>query len=304
MSFALLAIVWLCWGISYPITAIALSGFDVVTCRVGVQVLGAGTLLAQALFCRRPLKIGRAAWPDLVIAAVLYMTIMPLCMNLGVYLAGPGRTSILVYTMPIWTSLFARLFLGERLTPSRIAALLLGAGAVVALVSQDFSRLAHAPLGIAAALAAAMAYGLGTVWLKRRDWHADPSVVAFWQLVIGLAPILLLWVAIRFPPDLAQAGAREWLALVFLGLFGNGLAYFAWFRVVGRLPATISGIGVLVIPCLGLASSAWLVGERIHPQDLAAMAMIGAAVALVLAEGARGTERFVAVRPAPRRPRP
>ncbi len=304
MAFGLLTIVWLCWGTSYPATAVALRGFDVVTCRLGVQLLGAGALLVQAMWCRRPLGIARRLWPDLVFVAFLYMTIMPLGMNLGVALAGPGRTAILVYTMPIWASLFARLLLGERLTAGRIAAILLGAGAVAALVSRDLSHLARAPAGAAAALISAMAYGLGTVWLKRRDWQADPTVLAFWQLVIGTVPILLLWLAIDFPPDLARADARAWLALAFIGLAGNGAAYFAWFRVVERLPATISGISALAIPCIGLASSAWLLGERIRPQDIAAMAMIGTALTLVLAEQARVRERAAAAMPAGRSRRP
>ncbi|HJU18648.1 MAG TPA: DMT family transporter [Stellaceae bacterium] len=301
MPFVLLVALWLCWGASYPVTAIALRGFDVVTCRVLVQALGAGALLVQAVLCRHRFRIGRAAWPDLAVVAILYMTIMPLCMNLGVYLAGPGRTAILVYTMPIWASLFARLLLGEALTANRIAALVLGAGAVLALVSQDFSHLAHAPAGAACALVAATTYGLGTVWLKRRDWHADPSVVAFWQLVVGTVPILLLWAALRLPTDLAKVGAAQWLSVAFLGIAGNGAAYFAWYRLVGRLPATISGISVLAIPCIGLASSAWFLGEAIHPQDLAAMAMIGAALVLVLAEQARTRERTPT--PAPARER-
>lgn len=300
VPFVLLVIVWVCWGLSYPATAVALSGFDVITCRVLVQAIGAGALLAQAILCRRPLRIARAAWPDLVITALLYMTIMPLGMNLGVALAGPGRTAILVYTMPIWTCLFARLILGERLTANRIAALVLGAGAVAALVSRDLAHLARAPAGAAAALVAAMSYGLGTVWLKRREWRADPSVVAFWQLVVGTAPLLLLWVVSGFPPDLARASAPAWLALLFIGVLGNGLAYFAWYRIVGRLPATISGISALAIPCIGLASSALFLGEAVHPQDIAAIAMIGAALLLVLAEQRRAKEPPAAPLPAHR----
>jgi hypothetical protein len=51
-----------------------------------------------------------------------------------------------------------------------------------------------------------------------------------------------------------------------------------------------------------LASSAWLLGEAIHPQDLAATAMIGAALVLVLAEQMRAKERVTAAQPA-RHPR-
>jgi probable blue pigment (indigoidine) exporter len=275
------------WGVSYPITAIALAGFDVLTCRCLVQCLGAAALLLQAGIGRRRLTVEREAWPDLVVAALLNMTILPLSFTLGVYLLGPGRTSILVYTMPVWAVLFARLLLGEALTRNRLAALGLGLAAVAMLMSQDLSQLQNAPLGVAVTLVAAMSYALGAVWLKRRRWRADAAVVAFWQLVIGTPPIVLLWAALRFPPDLAQAGATQWLSVLFLGVAANGLAYFAWFRALQRLPAGVSGISALAVPCIGVASSAWLLGERLYAGDFAAMGLIIAALVLVLAEQIR-----------------
>ena len=284
MAFILLCIIWLSWGISYPLTAIALTGFDVMTLRTAVQIVGAAALFVQAAAAGRRFAIQRQAWPDLVVAGLLNMAIFPICMNLGIYLMSPGRASVLVYTMPIWATLFARPMLGERLTRSRIAALVLGAAAVAVMVSQDLSHLRDAPLGAALTIFAAMSFGLGTVWLKRRIWHADPSVVAFWQLVIGTVPLLVIWALLSAPPDLARVGAPQVLALLFLGVVANGAAYFAWFRIVRLLPAGVSGIRALAIPCIGVASSAWLARERLHPQDLVAMALIGSALLCVLAE--------------------
>src|SRR3954470_6722835 len=100
MPFVLLCIVWLSWGVSYPVTAIALAGFDVMTLRVAAPCLGAGVLLLQAAFAGCRFAIPRDAWSDLAISALLNMAVFPVCMNFGVYLMGPGRTSILVYTMP------------------------------------------------------------------------------------------------------------------------------------------------------------------------------------------------------------
>lgn len=115
MAFLLLPVTWLSWGVAYPVTGIALGGFDVLTLRVLVQALGAAALAGQGTMSGISFKVEREAWPDLVITALLYMTIMPLCMTLGMYLMSPGRTSMLIYTMPIWASLFARPLLGERL---------------------------------------------------------------------------------------------------------------------------------------------------------------------------------------------
>ncbi len=295
MPFILLSCIGLIWGISYPITAEALQGFDVLTLRCVIQTFGAGAMLLQTLALRRPLAVEREAWPDLVIAALLNMTILPISFTVGVYLLGPGRTSVLVYTMPIWATLFARIILGERLTITRTIALAFGAGAVVALMSQNLPELRNAPLGGAVTLLSAMSYGLGTVWLKRRVWRADAAVLVFWQLVIETVPILLIWLVLRFPPDLAEAHLSQWLAAMFLGLVGNGFAYFAWFRVVALLPAGAAGIGTLITPCIAVISSVWLAGETLHPNDFAAIAMIGMALLLVAAEQLVPSRRSLAV---------
>ena len=292
----LLSVGFVIWGVSYPITAIALDGFDVLTSRCLVQILGAAAMLLQAMIGRRRLTIEREAWPDLTIAALLNMTILPLSFTVGVYLLGPGRTSILVYTMPVWASLFAWLLLGEALTPSRIAALGLGIAAVAILMSQDLSQLRNAPLGAAVTLLAAMSYGLGTVWMKRRRWRADASVVGFWQMAIGTPPIVALWAILSFPPDLARVGAPQWLSVLFLGVAANGFAYFAWFRALERLPAGVSGISALAVPCIGVASSAWFLGEALHPCDFVAMGLIASALLLVIAEQIRARPRPPSVR--------
>jgi len=75
---------------------------------------------------------------------------------------------------------------------------------------------------------------------------------------------------------------------------GNGVAYFAWFRVVERLPAGAAGVGALITPCVAVASSVWLAGETLHPRDLTAIAMIGSALALVLVEQLGLRRRFPA----------
>ncbi|HXP04964.1 MAG TPA: DMT family transporter [Stellaceae bacterium] len=287
MAFLLLPVTWFSWGVAYPVTGIALGGFDILTLRVLVQILGAAALGGQGMLSGISFRVEREAWPDLVITALLYMTIMPICMTLGMYLMSPGRTSMLIYTMPIWASLFARPLLGERFTAPRLVALTLGAAAVVSMVSQDLSSLRNAPLGAALALVAAMAFGLGTVWLKRRRWRANSSAVAFWQLVIGLVPLIFIWLIVSFPPDLASVMPVHWLALLFLGVISNGIAYFAWFRIVRVLPASVSGISSLAVPCVAVSASALMTGERLGPHDLLAMALIGAALATVLGEQLR-----------------
>jgi hypothetical protein len=64
------------------------------------------------------------------------------------------------------------------------------------------------------------------------------------------------------------------------------------------LPASISGISSLVVPCIGVTSSTWLANETLTGRDLTAMALIGAALVTVLIEQL-GARRAAATRPAP-----
>ena len=262
----------------------ALKGFDVLTLRCLIQTLGASAMLLQTIALRRPLAVEREAWPDLVIAALLNMTVLPLSFTVGVYLLGPGRTSVLVYTMPIWATLFARIILGERLTVTRTLALAFGAGAVAALMSQNLPELRNAPLGGAVTLV------IGNI-VRARHRLAEAPGVAGRRRSPGLLAIgdrdhsdRLDLAGAPLPPDLAEACSSQWLAAMFLGMVGNGFAYFAWFRIVALLPAGAAGIGTLITPCVAVISSVWLTGETLHPHDLVAIALIGMALLLVTAE--------------------
>jgi drug/metabolite transporter (DMT)-like permease len=60
--------------------------------------------------------------------------------------------------------------------------------------------------------------------------------------------------------------------------------HWAWFRVLEILPAQIAALGVLAVPAVGVASSAWLTGERFAPLDYAGMIAIMAALFMALTD--------------------
>jgi drug/metabolite transporter (DMT)-like permease len=65
-----------------------------------------------------------------------------------------------------------------------------------------------------------------------------------------------------------------------VGVFG--FAHAAWFYLARGLPPVASSISVMMIPVLGVFSGAWVLGEVLHWQDFAAVALIVTAIALVL----------------------
>jgi drug/metabolite transporter (DMT)-like permease len=285
---ALLTITWFCWGFSYPATKIGLTVLDPWSFRLTIMFGAAATLLLLGRAFGKSLAIPRAQWRDLAIAAFFNMTVFQIAMTFGVHWFSAGRTAVIVYTMPLWATLIAWPVLGERPTAPRIAALGLGLAGLAILMSQDFAHLTDAPAGAACTLVAAVSFAIGTVWMKRTAWVNDPGVVAGWQLLIGVLPLCVLALLFATPPDLGAVTTEAWVSIGYQILFANTLAYLAWFRVVRIFPATVSGIGSMAVPIVGLFSSALLVGEVIGWRELAALALVCGALAINLATARRG----------------
>jgi drug/metabolite transporter (DMT)-like permease len=284
---ALLATLWIVWGAAYPIMALAMRWFEPLTLRCVVMTVSGVALLGWAAAAGQRMRLPRAHWLDFTIAALCNMTVMQIGMTYGVYYVGGGRSAVLINTMTIWAALFARWLLGEPITARRGFALVLGIAAVVALTAQHLPDVRDAPLGIVLNLVAALGFGFGTVWTKRAAWPLGLAAMAGWQLLIGVAPLIAVWLVVLPHVPIGAVPAHGWAALAYMILGANVIAYFAWFPLVHRLPAAVLGIGSMVTPCVGVLSSALIGGEAIRPNDLLALALACSAIALVLFEPRR-----------------
>ena len=66
-----LAITSLGWGFNWPVTKFLLSELPPLTLRGSTGVIGAGLLAVLAVMSGQSLKVPRALWPRLMLAAVL-----------------------------------------------------------------------------------------------------------------------------------------------------------------------------------------------------------------------------------------
>ena len=287
VGYTLLVTTWLCWGFSYPATAFVLESMDVWSSRVGVMTAAAAVLLVLGRMQGASLAVPRSHWRDLIIAAICNMAIFQICMTYGVQLLSAGRTSVIIYTMPLWAGIFAHFLLGERLTRARFLAMALGLVGLVVLIWQDLSHLRNAPLGAGLTLFAAVFFGLGVVWMKRRLWQNDPTILAGWQLLIGAVPVTLIWSLGDATLSLSSISRESWLAIAYLIIIANALAYFSWFRVIAAFPATVTGIGAMAVPIVGVMASAWLLDEKLGWREWLALALIISALATNLASTLR-----------------
>ena len=128
----------------------------------------------------------------------------------------------------------------------------------------------------------AISFGLGTVWMKRRTWVTDPTVVAGWQLLIGTVPLVPFWLILGTDTDWANLSLVTLGNFIFLILIANVLAYFLWFRILQIFPASVSGLGTLAVPIVGVIASSILLTETFGVNELLALVLIISALAMNL----------------------
>ena len=283
MTWPLLVVVWLCWGLSYPFMAWTLEAVDLISARLLANA-GAGVLLL--LLCLRApgrrLLLRREEWPGVLALSLLIMVVFPFALIAGVLLVGPGQAAILNYTMPLWASLLAVPVLGESLDRRTLMALGLGLAAVLLVLAGTMGPEGPSGLGVALGLAAGATFGAGTVLSKKLRFRSPVLLVTAWQLLLGTPPAFAIWLLFHQHTYLHADAARGLFGLFWMVVFANALAYAAWFPMVGRLRASVASLSLLVVPCIGVASSAVLVQRQISSFDVAALACVLGAIALVL----------------------
>jgi drug/metabolite transporter (DMT)-like permease len=272
----------LMWGLNWPFVKYLLTALPPFSIRAASGLIGTALVLAIALARRESLRPPPGQWGRLCLAAGLNVTAWMALTTLSLLWLRASETTILAYTLPIWSALLAWPLLGERPTAARVFGLLLGLAGVGLLVAHgapgEADPWAKLP-GVAFALAAAMLFALGTVLAKRAPVAMPPTALVAWQTGLGLLPLLALWLLLE-RPDFAGLDTPSWLALLYGGALAFGLAYVTWFAALRRLPASVATIGSLLAPVVGVVASAMLLGDPLGLREVGALALTLGGVAL------------------------
>lgn len=284
-AFILLASITVVWGLNWPVMKVALNAIPVLPFRALCLAVSGPTLLAIAAACGAGIVVPRREILPLLLAALFNITLWHIFTGYGVLEMPAGRASIIAYTMPAWATLLGALFLGERLSAPRLAALALGMAGIAALALPDLAHIRAAPLGTASMVLAALSWAAGSVLMKRRRWSVSTAALTGWQNCLGGLPILIAAIAIGPFPGLEHADGKAIAALAYVVVLAVLFGQWAWFVVLGRLPVAVASISTLAIPVVGVLSSALLLGEGLGATEVTALALVLGALILALRPG-------------------
>jgi len=274
------------WGINWPIMKTGVSQIAPMTFRSLTMVLALPMLWWMIRAAGEPIRVAREHWGELLLIGLFNLVIWYVCVMYGVALLSSGRAAILGYTMPIWAAVLGMLLFGERPGARLLLGVVAAAGGVALLMASEFSALSGSPEGTALMLCAAIAWAYGTHLTRRRKLPASIKVITFWSVALALAVCATIALATELPrwqPD--TIGWPAVFAVLYNSFVVFGVAQLLWFKLASTLSPVASGLSVLMIPVIGLASGSVALGEPLHWQDGAALACVVFAIAMVVLPG-------------------
>lgn len=278
------------WGINWPMTKLLLTECPPLMARGIAGMVAGGVLATFAVARRESLAVPAQGRLRLVRAALLNVSAWMGLTTLSLTWLPAGEAAILAYTMPMWTALFARPILGERLGPARVMALAAGLCGVAILVGANGLSLSAAEFpGVGIALSAAVLFGLGTVLSKREPIAMPGLALTAWQVGIGCLPLLLASIFLE-RADLLRMSWFGWIALLYTATMSMGVCYVTWFAALRRLKAGTAALGTLLTPIIGVVSSSLTIGEPLRSPQVASLALIVGGIVLATRQDIRSRD--------------
>ncbi len=192
---------------------------------------------------------------------------------------GPGKTAVLIFTMPIWTLLMAWPILGERVKGKQwLAAASTLTGLLLIIEPWDMhSSLFSKFLGLMAALC----WGIGTILIKRlrSTQPVDLLSLTAWQMIFGAIPLVLL--ALLVPERPTEWSPNYLGILAFMSIASTALCWWLWIYILDRVPAWEASLSVLGTPVVAILSSRLTFGEEFKALEVAGILLIGSGLAML-----------------------
>jgi len=276
---ALAIVVAVIWGLCFVVIQASLPGAPPLLLAGLRTVIGGGVLVGWMVFTRgsaagrgrgtvsAPPDARHPCLPSLPLLLTLALTNATLALG-AMYLAA-GRTeasiaSILAGSQPLLLAAAGVALFGERGSVQMFVGLAVAMTGVVLVATASTGAMDTE--GIALASLAAIAPSIGTVVMRRLGATIDLLATTSAQFLLG--GLMLLGASAVLE---GWSGSTWGLTVVaetlLLGVLGTGLAYVAWFWLLGRMPLASLGAILFLVPVVGVITGI-LAGDRLAPSAL------------------------------------
>ena len=272
------------WGGSFAFMRVVAPVFGGIgTMWLRISIAGV-VLLAFALATRADLNFGQW-WKKYLFIGLLNSALPFALFAFAMKTLPAGYGAILNAMSPFFAAIFAAVMLGERLTPPRLAGMVLGFVGVATIVNLGPVPLnAETITAAAACVLATVSYGYIILYTKKYAQGAPTMGMAVGALILpalATSPLGLMAIPPVMPP------LNVVLGMLGLAVICSSIAYLLYYRLIRDLGPTRAISATFLIPVFGCAWGAIFFGEALNGGAIfgGVIVLIGVAMVLGLLPG-------------------
>jgi len=265
-------------GTAGAVTRYVVGVIDPVTIAAFRFGIGVIVLLPIALAIRSPLPRGRD-WLGVSCLGVMFFALFFVFYNIALSYTTTARGALALSTLPLWTMVVASLLGAEPLTARKTAGVLIAVGGVaLALLAGLAAAPAGAWRGDLIMVGATLCMAFYNVW--SRPFIARSSPLGFVTASMGCGAACLVAIAgLRGGFAVTQSfAAAQWIAVIYLGVFGGAAAFFLWVLALQKTTPTRVANTMTVNPIAASLLAAVIVDEPVGWNLVVGLVAVGAGI--------------------------
>ena len=274
----LLVLLILVWTSVWSLFKIAIEAIPPLSFRVIIGIPAFILLLFLGFKKVKTIYIPKSDFKPLLLISFFNVTLWQVLMLYGIDMLGGGRAAVLTYTMPVWATIFASIFGYEKINLSIIVSLVFGMLGILFLSLEI--NVSENILGFLITLSAGLSWAIGTMIVKYGGIKSDGLIIAGWQQIIGIIPIIPF--ALYY--DLDNFGLIDYrhILIIIYGIFlSSAYTYWAYFTILQKFSVNVTSVSVMAVPILAILVDYVLVDVEFSSFDLLALIFIVSGIYIV-----------------------
>lgn len=273
--FALLVVIW---SYSWVVAKVALGFTNPIAFSLLRTIVGT---LAIFLFIVSIKKIQKLKEPFLVALLGLTQTTgFFIFANLSLVSGGAGKVSLLIYTMPFWSIIFANIILKETVSRAQKIAIV-GSFLGLVFIIEPWnlrSNFLSDFFALLSAISWAISITIAKIILNKQKMNI--LSLNSYQMLFGFVGILICYL---FIPQQKETIFSTYLifAVLYAGIVATALGWFLWLYVLEKMKVNIASLSSLAVPILTILESWFQLGEKPNVFEICGIVLIALSLLLI-----------------------
>lgn len=252
------------WGLAF----VAIKIMEPMVTPVNLTLLrwfiaGGAFLILLPFFGKPRIAIERKDVPRLLLVSFANVVAYHLTINYSEGSVGAGLETLLVALGPIFIVILSTIFLREKHGRTIYLAILLAfAGSLILFFGTVETGGSGTIPGILEGIGTALSYATFSVFAKPLVQKFGARATTIWVGLIGTAMLLPL-LSGGFVTQVARLPISGWIAILYLSLLSTVFGYLLFYTMIERGGVAKVSIQLYLVPVVGIAGGALILGESI-----------------------------------------